>query len=121
VGKIEARLGDDIGCQRFIPYIQLHEFEALILADPGKLDWEFLEHDAAIRSLVNLMKDQQPEEIDDGKETAPSKRIVAVIPEYEGRKASAGPIVAEKIGLKVLRDRCPHFDQWLTRLERLGG
>lgn len=24
------------------PYIQLHEFEALILADPKKLDWEYM-------------------------------------------------------------------------------
>ena len=117
VARLEERLAEDISDPRFIPYIQLHEFEALLLADPRKLDWEFLEHGAAIESLVKLTEDRNPEEIDDGETTAPSKRIIAAIPEYEGRKPSAGPIVAEKIGLATLRERCRHFDDWVTRLE----
>ena len=62
---------------RFIPYIQLHEFEALILADPKQLDWEFLEHDPAIARLVNMIAEEggNPELIDDGEHSAPSKRI----------------------------------------------
>jgi len=119
VAKLEEELGKDIGSHRFIPYIQLHEFETLILADPTKLHWEFLEHDKAIQSLVDLSADRNPEEINDGEMTAPSKRIIHVIPEYEKRKASAGPIVAEKIGLPTLRQRCGHFSEWLDRLESL--
>jgi len=36
VACVEKALADDIKYHRFIPYIQLHEFEALIFADPSK-------------------------------------------------------------------------------------
>lgn len=107
--------------RHFIPYIQLHEFEALLLTDPQKLDWAFLEHDEAIKSLVRMVSGyKSPELINDGPETAPSKRIIKAIPEYEGRKVSAGPLVADKIGLPLLRQHCRHFNDWLAILENLG-
>lgn len=108
--------------QRFLPYIQLHEFEALLLADPTKFDWEFVDdrHDAAIRRLVSLANSfDTPEAINHGAETAPSKRIIKEIPEYGARKVSAGPLIASKIGLETLRAKCPHFNQWVQRLETL--
>ena len=58
--------------------------------------------------------------INDGDNTAPSKRIIGEIPEYEKMKPSAAPIVAEKIGLPTLRLQCKHFDEWLCRLEMLN-
>jgi len=61
-----------------------------------------------------------PELIDDGHDTAPSKRIARLIPEYAGMKASAGPLIAAKIGLAAIRQRCSHFDEWLKKLESLG-
>jgi hypothetical protein len=63
---------------------------------------------------------ESPEYIDDGEDTAPSKRIIKEIPEYEGMKASAGPLVAEKIGLTNIRKKCNHFNQWLLKIEALG-
>ncbi len=112
VQALENAFGEDIKDYRFVPYIQLHEFEALVLADPQKLDWEFLDHERQIKNLVLLVANQNPELIDDGEETAPSKRIGGEIPEYEGRKASTGPIVVGKIGLETLRQRCMHFGEW---------
>lgn len=105
---------------RFIPHIQLHEFEALIFADPQKLESEFLEHVGPIDRLVALSRRTDPELIDDGELTAPSKRIIREIPQYAGRKASAGPSVANRIGLPTLRSRCPHFDRWVGKLEELS-
>lgn len=111
----------NINHHHFIPYIQLHEFETLLLADPQKLDWEYLEHDDAIRNLIRMASTfESPELIDEGNETAPSKRIIREIPEYEEMKASAGPIVAGKIGLVTLREKCRHFGEWLRKLENLG-
>ncbi|MBX3057710.1 MAG: DUF4276 family protein [Anaerolineae bacterium] len=121
VQALENAFSKDITDYRFVPYLQLHEFEALILADPQKLDWEFLDHERQIRNLVSLVTNQNPELIDDGEETAPSKRIEREIPEYEGRKASAGPLVAGKIGLETLRQRCRHFGEWVGKLEALGS
>ncbi len=71
VQVLEDALKEDIDDRRFIPYIQLHEFEALILADAGKLDWEYLDHDAPIRRLVDMVGNQNPELIDDTPEGRP--------------------------------------------------
>ena len=118
IARLEEALARDIDDRRFIPYIQLHEFESLIFADPQQLDWEYLEHDAAIRRLVAMTVKKVPELINDGEETAPSKRILREIPEYD--KPGAGVAVVGKIGLPTLRAKCPHFDAWVTQLEQLG-
>ena len=79
------------------PYIQFHEFEALLFADPQKLDTQFLDSPSALQQLVETAREfGSPELVDDGLTTAPSKRITAAIPEYASRKASAGPIVRRK-------------------------
>jgi len=119
VELLESAMAQDINAPRFIPYIQLHEFEALILADPQQLEWEYLEHNGAINNLKEMVDSQNPELINDGPTTAPSKRIIAEIPEYD--KVTAGVAVADKIGLQTLRQKCRHFDEWLTRLENLAG
>lgn len=120
VDILEQAFQGSIGHPRFIPYVQLHEFEALILSDPVQFNWEFINHDEAIERLSNICSlFDSPELINDDPQTAPSKRIIQEIPEYEGRKSSAGPVIAEKIGVMSMRARCPHFDSWLKRLTRL--
>lgn len=127
VKHLEDALREDVAAElndrRFVPYIQLHEFEALVLADPQQLDWEFLEHNAPIQRLVAMVATEggNPELIDDGEATAPSKRIVTEIPEYGGNKATSGPLVAGKIGMATLRDRCRHFREWVDTLNALGA
>ena len=116
---LEEGMGRDIDDRRFIPYIQLHEFEALILADPQKLALEYLEHDEPIRNLVALTDARNPEEINDGRETAPARRILKEIPEYS--KVTSGAAVAKEIGLPTLRSRCRHFGEWLSCLEQLAS
>lgn len=117
--ELAAAFGDD---RRLIPYIQLHEFEALLFSDPDKFDWHYIEHDPQIERLVRLASQfESPELIDDGERTAPSKRIIAEIPEYEFQKTTAGPLIANQIGVQAMRDRCPHFAEWITRLEALAS
>ncbi len=117
---LEQAMARDIADSRFVPYIQVHEFEALVLVDPRELVDEFIESEEAIQNLVAMCAEyDSPELIDDGVETAPSKRIIHEIPAYRGRKASAGPLVTAKIGLLALRSSCPHFDGWVNRLEEL--
>lgn len=122
VNELEKAFAADIAGQRFLPYLQLHEFEALLLSDPSKFAVEFLNHDTAIENLSKMCSEfDSPEVIDEGPETAPSKRIIQEIPEYAGRKASAGPRIARTIGLEMIRRKCLHFDQWLASLERLSS
>ena len=120
---LAADINGELNDTRFIPYIQLHEFEALILADPKQLGWEFLEHDDPIQRLINMVEIEggNPELIDDGVTTAPSKRIIAEIAEYAGSKATSGPLVVGKIGMPLLCERCRHFAQWIAGLVRLGN
>lgn len=118
---LEDALAQDIDDGRFVPYIQVHEFEALLLADPAKLDSQFPDDaDAILRLAETASRYQSPEHIDDGSDTAPSKRIIREIPAYEGQKAFAGPLVAERIGLYTLRAQCLHFGSWIDSLEALA-
>ncbi len=41
-------------------------------------------------------------------------------PIYERDKVRVGAPAAVAIGLQMLRSRCPHFGDWLSRLEALG-
>lgn len=120
IAELENALAVDIGDNRFVPYIQLHEFEALLLADPVHFGGQFPESGNKIDALVSLSAGFKSRElINDGKTTAPSKRIIAVIPEYEGSKASAGPSIAKSIGLAKMRAKCPRFNEWVTKLENV--
>jgi hypothetical protein len=120
-GDIAALLGEQFMPERFIPYVQMHELEALVLAEPQNLVAEFPGEDAAVQALADSIAGIPPEEINDHANTAPSKRIMDYLPEYEPRKRQAAPNVLYLTGLAVLRKRCPHFNQWLSRLEGLGG
>ncbi|WP_129630991.1 DUF4276 family protein [Candidatus Oscillochloris fontis] len=118
---MEQAFEKDISDPRFIPYIQLHEFEALILSDPRCFDWEFINHNKAISQLIEVCSQfDSPELINDNPNTAPSKRIIQLIPEYQGRKSSAGSLIAEKIGIPSIAAKCPHFAAWLKRLVALS-
>ena len=119
VRKLEGAFAADIGDQRFIPYIQLHEFEAILFADPAAFGYAYDKCDrqiAALRAITDAHS--SPEEIDDGEATAPSKRIFEQFPDYA--KVVFGPQIAEIIGLETIRQKCPHFHDWLSKLEALG-
>lgn len=121
VAALEQAWGQDVGDWRFIPYLQLHEFEALLLSDPERFESFYPDHKPAIRDLVaEVASCGNPEQIDDGVETAPSKRIAHHLPLYTRQKPTASSIVAQAIGLQTIRERCPHFAEWLTQLESLG-
>lgn len=116
---IRARLKDD---PRFFSYLQLHEFEALLLADPEKLLLEYVGQDRAVQNLLDLVErvGGEPERINDSPETAPSKRIIHEIPAYENGKTTTGVLVAELIGMETLLGKCPHFRSWVEQLVALG-
>lgn len=122
VEVIEQAFAEDIADGRFVPYIQLHEYEAYLFSDPTWFEYFYDHHESQIAALKAISDEYAtPELIDDGRHSAPSKRIVAELPDYAGAKSAVGPQVAELIGLNVIRDKCPHFAAWLSRLERLGG
>lgn len=120
VRMIEEAFAKDINDHRFIPYIQLHEFETLLFSSPQSFKIEFFDEPQGITELEKILEDKRnPELINDGQETAPSNRIINIFPTYADNKAAIGSMIAHKIGLETLRQSCRHFGEWLAKLEKL--
>jgi hypothetical protein len=113
---VEEKLGDNV-VRRFIPHVQMHEFEGLLFSDPKKFAASIERRD--LIKYFQSIKDQfsSPEEINDDPKTAPSKRIEKKIEDYE--KPLMGCIAALGIGLNTIRKECRLFDSWLNKLESL--
>jgi hypothetical protein len=120
VAALEQALHAEFGDPRFQPYIQLHEFEALLYCDLNQLRSRLSNSDYGVNALQKEVAHLQPEEINEGPHTAPSKRIINHLPIYERSKVRVGAPAAAAIGLPALRAKCPHFHDWLSRLERLS-
>lgn len=115
---IENRFKEDIAHPReqFIPYIQLFEFEALLLSNPKKFSYLYPNENSAIRELEKVTNNfNTPEHIDD--DAPPSKRIKSIFQEYD--KVSDGPVLLELIGIDIIREKCAHFNSWIEKIESL--
>lgn len=119
IKQLEEAIFRNILIPNFIPYVQLHEFEAFLLVNPAQLKLYYPDQEMAINRLVKEIQGLEPERINESPQSAPSKRIIQYLPAYEGQKAQVGPSIAELIGLDTLRQACPHFDEWMKRLEAL--
>lgn len=101
------------------PYVQVHEFEGLLFTDVNVFADVLYLLKGAVESLRSIRsRFPTPEDINDDRATAPSKRIMQEVPAYDKRKN--GPDLAEAIGLTAIREACPRFGRWLTWLESLG-
>lgn len=113
---VEAAIHTHFGSPKnFLPFLALHEFEAWLFSSPTELPRVMTATSkqtdfAAIRASV-----RSPEEINERPDHAPSKRIEALFPAY--KKTLHGPVAAGRIGLNTIRSECPHFDDWMKRLE----
>ena len=118
-------MGSSYNPAQFIPYVQLHEFEALVFSDPRAM----ADRLAAVKQtspdrlfgvFSSIVEEAGgPEDINDHHHTCPSKRIMGIVAGYG--KPLHGPLITQQIGLDVLRAKCPHFGAWLTKLESLGN
>ncbi len=110
----------DINDRRFIPYIQLHEFESLLFHDIDSFDHVFSDKDYIDRGELTRILEQypNPEEINNGRDTSPSHRLSKIINGYQ--KVIYGNIIAMEIGLDGIRNKCPLFNEWVERLLALN-
>ena len=113
--EISSVMGPNFMEHRFIPYVMLHEFEAMLFSDCRKFA-EITGHPNLEPHLQSIRSQfATPEEIDDSPEKSPSHRIKALIPGY--RKPFMGYLGILSIGIEKVRSECPHFASWLARLE----
>jgi hypothetical protein len=110
--------------QRFVlPYVQMYEFEGLLFTDPQAFEWvEDGWSEASKKALEAVASSfDNPECINNSRETAPSKRILKIFPDGSYSKTEHGPLIAEAIGLAAIRTKCPAFNQWVEKLQAWGG
>ena len=112
---MENCIGGDIGDRRFIPYIQLHEFEALLYASNAGFEKYFPEDEARETAAV-ISAFPNPELINSSPDKAPSKRLLAIHKGYD--KVIEGNLIALEVGLQTILNKCPRFGKWLERLVR---
>jgi len=118
---VEAALSAHFQEPRFSPYVQMYEFEALVLAAIDGLKELYSSQAAALDALkVQCEAMGNFEAINDGPTTHPARRIDAVLPGFWNTKEDDGPIALRTVRLDSPRHWCPRFNQWLTRLERIG-
>jgi hypothetical protein len=148
---LEEALHADIvafsGCEpaRFVPHIQPHEFEALLMwnrraaprfliplggrrqrrlgalfSDVRALAAVEAGWSASVAALAEVRAQAAtPEDINQGPMTKPSSRLEALLRNPGYRKLRHGPIAAERVGLSRMAAQCPHFARWLERLRAL--
>ena len=127
--ELEERLGEALhrevvqgwDSRRVLPYIQQYEFESLLFSDVDAFAIVSSGiSNEAVRTLRHVRSQfPSPEDINDGRTTAPSKRIAGAMPKY--RKVVHGPLIAGETGLGAIRRECRRFNAWMERMETLAG
>lgn len=116
---IEENLYKQVNSEKFLPYIQLHEFETFL----------FVDSEVTVNNLLNCKKSQlklkldsilaefqyNPELVNNSPQTAPSKRIIKMHPAYQ--KPLVGTFVCQALGIDKIRNKCKHFSEWLDKIE----
>lgn len=121
--KIEENMQNDISegmRNRFIPYIQLHEFEALLLSDKRAFDTCFTTDEIQDREELNgIFKTfDNPEDINNNVTTVPSARLSRIISGYD--KIVYGNLIAEEIGLETIMSKNPRFTAWIKKIKSIS-
>jgi len=103
--------------RRFIPYLQLHEYEGLLFSDPTSFAAGI--NQGQLAHSFQQIRDgfDTPEDINNNPNTAPSKRVLALYPGY--RKVIEGTQAAKSVGIASMRMACHHFREWVEVLENV--
>lgn len=113
IGAAEAAVDADIGEANCRFNFMVHEFEALLFSQPAV--FELIASSAVVAELEAIRQAYPtPEHINRSAATAPSKRILSLIPRY--RKVGDGVPLAQCIGIDIMRHECPHFRAWTERV-----
>jgi hypothetical protein len=122
VEALEAAIAESVPVdrqRRLTPYVQLHEFEALLFASPAQTNEWMGGKPAHLAALQEALDEcGHPEGINDRPETSPSHRLLAQYPHFD--KKLHGPDIVELIGLAAVRQACLRFNRWIAQLEQLA-
>jgi hypothetical protein len=119
VEHVEAALSATIDDSRFVPHLILHELETWVFAAADQLGWILPVPGLTERLRSDVHAAGGPELVNDGPDTAPSKRLLRYCDVYS--KTNDGPLALADLGIEALRAECPHLDQWLAHLDVRAG
>ncbi len=108
----------NVNTRYFIPYIQLHEFEAILFSSPESF-YDVYDNQEIVNYIQNIRnRYPNPEAINDSPQTAPSKRIIKIVEKHNNtyEKVIDGQDIAELAGIEVILENCPRFRQWVNQL-----
>ncbi len=117
--SLEGALATYFNDTRFKPFVHLHEFEAFMFVNAEITAASLVNRSLEKKIAAERAAFENAEAINDGVNTAPSKRIKRLAPTFD--KPLQGVIIAEKTGLPALRADCPRFSAWVAWLESLGN
>ena len=113
--QIVAALKEHYPDPRFHPLVVLHEIKSLVLSAIRAGGGRGLLSEKTIEHLIRAIDDAGgPEKINNGEKASPSKRLLALEPEYG--KTSTGISILREVGLAAVLDRCPVFAAWWRTL-----
>lgn len=117
IKTIEETIDADIGQNNCKFHFMLHEFEGILFSNPDSFS---IIADSSIVTSIQEIRDQYPtpEHINNSPETAPSKRLEALIPNYA--KVKNGTLLASNMGIDIIMQECPHFNGWIQEIAALA-
>ena len=110
---LEESIKIDIGSDVFIPYIQKHEFEALLFSSNRGFEDYFTKKEAKETAKI-ISSYSNPEEINDQPISSPSNRLRNIRPTYN--KVLEGNTIALEVGIEKILEKCPRFRNWIETL-----
>ena len=118
IAKIEAAINRDIGQANCMFHFMLHEFEGILFSNPESFE---LIAEADVVNKIREIRESYltPEHINNSTETAPSKRLEKLIPNYA--KIKNGTLVSKNMGIDKILAECPHFREWIEQISHLGA
>ena len=117
--EVNRKINRSWNQSRIFPYIQRHEYEGLLFSDVNAFATAANAADECVEGLRKIRSQfDTPEDINDGSYTAPSKRILKLMPRYQ--KIVHGVDIASEIGLPVICCECPRFNNWIIHLGSLA-
>jgi len=122
VDELEQKMAELFNNRKFIPYVQKYEFETLLFSNPSYYE-EYFSNPKATADMQNIIDScgGNIEDINNSKETAPSKRIIKFFDNYDETfdKVFHGYSIIEEIGLNKIIEQSPRFAQWIDKIENL--
>ena len=106
---------DEEAMRRFIPYVQLYEFEGLLFSNPESIASEIGKPGLVVDFIKIRREFATPEHINDNMITAPSKRIKGLFSQYD--KVIHGSLIAIEVGVNTICEECHLFDAWINKLK----